>query len=768
MRDTTAIETTLSETIASQLIRWRFLLSAILIATAAWLTSAMSSFGFSADFRIFFDDDDPLLVAYESMEQEFTQSYTQIFILEAEQGDLFTADRMAGIEWFNERAWRLPFAARVISLANHQHTSADGDDLWVEDLFDQPETYTDEQVAHARNIVMQEPELLNRLVSDDGRIALVIVYLDIAEDQQHEKPGVLDESRKLVEEFQQNFAGIKVQISGQLAVDASVTEIAERDFANVELIMFACLLVLLAFFLRSIVAVFAGLVIMLTSVAAATGFLGLLYTDFNGVNLSTPYIVYMMAILDCVHILAAYFSRLNQGMDKHSAMHDSLSKNMEALFITSITTAAGFAAMNFSDAPPFKEFGNATAFGVMFAFLCSITIIPAIMLLFPAKKVKHAPVAGLVSISQNLFASHSRWYLPLGWLLIAIMIPSALLNSPNHHSMDSFRDDAPIRVATEFLDEELSGSEIVDFLIRASGPGEIVDPDFLQTVDGFVSWLESQPEVLKVSGFHQVIKRLNKTMHGDNSDYYRIPDDRRAVAEYLLVYESSIPEELDLQDNINIDKSALRITAMLKMLSSTELLAFNDRALSKLAELKPGVVDFESSSPPLMMGYIAQSNIISMLYGCLFVAAFVCISMIIAFRSVRLGLLCMIPNLLPAIVAFGVCGLLIGEIDMGTAMIFSMTLGVVVDDTIHFVVSYRRLRMGGMSPHAAVHDTYSLVGRAIIITSLVLCIGYLIPVFTAELRMNVRMYALSVVCIATAMIADLFFLPALLIKTDKD
>jgi predicted RND superfamily exporter protein len=141
--------------------------------------------------------------------------------------------------------------------------------------------------------------------------------------------------------------------------------------------------------------------------------------------------------------------------------------------------------------------------------------------------------------------------------------------------------------------------------------------------------------------------------------------------------------------------------------------------------------------------------------------------MIIAFRSIRLGLLCMIPNLLPAIVAFGLCGLLIGEIDMGTAMIFSMTLGIVVDDTIHFVVSYRRQRLQGQTPAMAVNNTYALVGRAIIITSLVLCIGYLIPVFTAELRMNVQMYALSVVCIATAMIADLFFLPSLLVKTDK-
>ena len=753
--------------IADNLIHWRYVSSLLLLLVSAWLATSLGSFGFNADFRIFFDDDDPLLVAYENMEQEFTHSYTQIFILESDNSDLFNANNLAGIQWFNDQAWRLPFVSRVISIANHQHTTADGDDLWVEDLFDPYADKDQHYQQRIKNIVLAEPELKDRLINQAGNISLVIAYLNISEQQQDQKPQVMQASRDLAEQFTQRYPSMSIQVSGQLAVDANIVEIAERDAVNVELRMFLCLLLLLAFFLRSIAAVVAGLIIMLVSVIAATGFLGLVYTDFNGINMSTPYIVYMMAILDCVHILSAYFSRLNEGMDKFSAMKDSLAKNMEALFITSLTTAVGFLAMNFADSPPFREFGTATAFGVMFAFIASITLLPAFMLLLPAKKVARPPVSGLVIYCQSLFKRHGKKYLPIGWLVIAVMVPAALSNSTNHESMSAFHKDAPIRVATEYLDQELSGSELIDYLLRSSGPGNIVEPEFLRNVDQFSQWLEQQPEVLKVSGYHQIIKRLHKTMHGDDQQYYAIPDDRRAIAEYLLVYESSIPEELDLQDSINIDKSAVRVTAMMAAMSSQEVLAFNQRVLDKLAASSSAITDFESSSPPLMMAYVAQSNILSMLQGCLFVAGFVCLSMIIAFRSIRLGLLCMIPNLLPAIVAFGLCGLLIGEIDMGTAMIFSMTLGIVVDDTIHFVVSYRRQRLQGQSPAIAVDNTYSLVGRAIIITSLVLCIGYLIPVFTAELRMNVQMYALSVVCIATAMIADLFFLPSLLVKTDK-
>ena len=362
--------------------------------------------------------------------------------------------------------------------------------MCIRDRFDPYADRDQHYQQRIKNIVLAEPELKDRLITQMGNISLVIAYLNISEQQQDQKPQVMQASRDLAEQFTQRYPSMSIQISGQLAVDANIVEIAERDAVNVELRMFLCLLVLLAFFLRSIAAVVAGLIVMLVSVIAATGFLGLVYTDFNGINMSTPYIVYMMAILDCVHILSAYFNRLNEGMDKFSAMKDSLAKNMEALFITSLTTAVGFLAMNFADSPPFREFGTATAFGVMFAFIASITLLPAFMLLLPAKKVDRPPVSGLVNYCQNLFKRHGKKYLSIGWLVIAVMVPAALSNITNHESMSAFHKDAPIRVATEYLDQELSGSELIDYLLRSSGPGNIVEPEFLRNVDQFAQWLD--------------------------------------------------------------------------------------------------------------------------------------------------------------------------------------------------------------------------------------------------------------------------------------
>ena len=191
--------------VADNLIHWRYLSSLLLLLVSAWLATSLGNFGFNADFRIFFDDDDPLLIAYENMEQEFTHSYTQIFILEADNGDLFNADHLTGIQWFNDQAWRLPFVSRVISIANHQHTTADGDDLWVEDLFD-PYTDKDQQYQQRiKNIVLAEPELKDRLINEAGNISLVIAYLTISEQQQDQKPQVMQASRELAEKFTQRY-----------------------------------------------------------------------------------------------------------------------------------------------------------------------------------------------------------------------------------------------------------------------------------------------------------------------------------------------------------------------------------------------------------------------------------------------------------------------------------------------------------------------------------------------------------------------------------
>lgn len=750
---------------------WYALLSIVLclvLMQRGGLLSEDSDIGFATDYRIFFDEDDPQRQAMEAIEQEFTKSYTLVYILEALDGDLITAERLQALQWLTDKSWRLEHVQRVNSLSNYQHTSADGDDLWVEDLFYEPADYDSEALQRVRDIALSEPELAGRLISHDAQVAPVIAQINIGADDNRGKEALMRDVRELAAEFEQRYPDILLRIHGQLAIDIGIAETAAADSAKVESLMFLVLLLLLAVLMRSVWAMLASFVVMLVTVTATLGFIGWVYGSFNAINLAAPYIALALSILDCVHVLSAYAKRLSEGMDKHSAMRASLAKNLEAMVLTTATTAIGFAATNLSDSPPFREYGTATAFGVVFALLTSLTILPLLMMWFPAKVGGTPPMNGFVRFLQRSFErSHERFRV-LGFVVLGLMIPLALSNNTDDRILDAFGEDDPLHVNAAFLEERLSGYNTLEFSLHADGPGGVTSPEFLQEVDRFSTWLEAQAEVIHVSGFHRVIKRLNKSMNGDAPSAYRIPEDRRAAAEYVLVYESNVPEELDLNDSVNVDKSALRLLVYTRDTSTLNTLEFNQRSLAYLEENGEHIQAYSSASPAMMFAYVGINNIRSMLISSAMVAGFVCLCLIVAFRSVRFGLYCMIPNLMPAVIALGVCGLVLGEINMGASMVFGMSLGIVVDDTIHFIVSYRRHRAAGDSPMESVQQTYSLVGRAVLITSITLIVGMAIPALFAGMKINVVFYSLMVLCVFIALIADLLFLPALLLRIDKN
>lgn len=759
----------MKQSFSAQLLKWRFLTSFLVLVLCGWLVAGSDEPSFDTDYRVFFDDDDPQLLAHESIEREFTKSQTLLFLVESLDGDLFEAEDLTALQELTRRAWKLPNVLRVNSLSNYQHTSADGDELWVEDLIDQPQDYSTEDTARIRDIVMAESELRGLLISDDGRVTMVAAYVDLemASEIVNVKHELMAQARALVTDFESRYPQLKLRINGQVAVDNALEETATDDAVQVEFKMLLALLLLMAVLLRSLAATLGSVAVMLATVAAAAGLTTLLYGSFNAINVSSLYVVVMLSILDCIHVLAAYFSRLAAGDNKFAAMRASIEKNLEALFLTTLTTSIGFGAMNFSASPPFREFGSVTAISVWIALLLTLTLLPAIVLLFPGKPPKRAPVTALVSWLQAVFPRAGRRYMPVGFVLTLIFIPLALSNIADDNLLEAFYEEAPIRQSAAFAEKHLAGYSFIEFSLRGDGANSVTEPAFLQQTEQFVDWLETQAEVLHVSSFSRVVKRLSKTMHGDQPEWYRIPDDPRATAEYVLVYESSVPPGLDLQDSVNLDKSALRVTAYLKSISSVEGIDFSERAMAFVGQL-PAIVRVEAASPFLMFAHIGQENIRSMLTGCIIVSLFVCLTMIITFRSITLGTLCMIPNLMPAVLAFGLCGLFIGEINMGGALVFTIALGIVVDDTIHFVVSYRRLRREtSLSAEEAIHQTYSLVGRAIIITSIMLCVGFLIPVFFAGLKMNELFYGLAFICVAGALLADLFFLPAMLLWIDK-
>jgi predicted RND superfamily exporter protein len=267
--------------------------------------------------------------------------------------------------------------------------------------------------------------------------------------------------------------------------------------------------------------------------------------------------------------------------------------------------------------------------------------------------------------------------------------------------------------------------------------------------------------------FTDIMKRLNKNMHGDDESYYRIPEQRDLAAQYLLLYELSLPFGLDLNNQINVDKSATRMIVTLRSTTTRELREMDERARTWLRANAPESMFTHGSGLSIIWAHLSRRNINHMLGASFGALVLISVILIFALRSVRLGLVSLIPNLAPACMAFGIWGLLVGQVGLGLSVIVSLTLGIVVDDTIHFLSHYLRARREqAMIARSAVRYSFNTVGTAMWVTTVALVAGFLVLTFSG-FKMTAEMGLMSAITITLALAMDFLFLPTLLIKLDR-
>jgi hypothetical protein len=587
-----------------------------------------------------------------------------------------------------------------------------------------------------------------------------------ATDPTKQVSEVVNSVRQLKEYVEKTYPDIKVYLSGIVMMNNAFGEATLYDMSH---LLPAAILLILAtvfFLLRSVSATIVTFIVILSSVVTAFGLAGWLGIELSSPVMSAPIIIMTLAVADCVHILSTWITELRSGNDKKTAMRESLRVNFMPVFLTSLTTAIGFLSLNTSDAPPFGDLGNVAAMGVVAAFFYSIFLLPALATILPVRvKQKDTHTLKIMSSFAEWVIRHQKALLiGMGMLAIALvaLIPR---NELNDVFVKYFDERIQFRTDTDFISENLTGIYNIEYSIKTKESGDISDPEVLAKIKKFTDWMSTQPEVIHVNTITDTFARLNKNMHADDSSWYKLPDSRNLAAQYLLLYEMSLPFGLDLNNQIDIDKKSTRITVTLKMLSTKQVLDVEERIDQWMTDNIPELKT-TGASPTIMFAHIGMKNIISMLSGT--TAALILISIILVFAlgSWRYGLLSLIPNLIPAGMAFGIWAIINGEIGLALSVVTAMTLGIVVDDTIHFLSKYLRARREkGLNAEDAVRYAFSTVGVALWVTSVALVAGFLV-LATSSFQLNSGMGLLTAIVIALALIVDFLLLPPLLIKLD--
>lgn len=742
--------------------QWLVIVLAVLtlLATAA----GMPGLSVSSSYDVLFGENNPHLLAFEELQDNYVASRVALIAVSPREGTVFTRDALAVVEELTEAAWQTPYSIRVNSLTNYFHSEADGDDLTIAPLVADAMSFSDDDLKRVRTIALNEPELVGQLISDDGRTTGLGISFALPEPEEPALVEISNHLRDLLDNARAAYPDLRYFLTGNVILNQTFAD-AARDDTELIPIAFLVILAIAALILRSVQATLAIAVFLMFVLLSTLGVAGWLRVLLTPISTSVPVIVVPVGVAHAIHIVIMALAGIRRGRKRNAALEESLRHNLYPVFLTSATTAVGFLSLNMSDSPPFQVLGNLVALGVLFGFVYSVTLLPALLSILPLRPPARARTPVFFDRLGDFVVARRAlllWSCIFVVVVLATGIPrNELGDNWGHH----FDDRYTFRTDTDFVTENLAGLDRLEYSLTSGREGGITDPEYLNAVDAFAEWYRHQPEVHHVQVFTEVMKRLNQNMNGDDSAFYRIPETSELAAQFLLLYEFSLPLGADINDRVDMTKSATRMTVVLKETSTVEHLDLDARARNWLQTNAPGLAG-PASGFTMIGAHMSSDNIRSMLEGTALAAGLISLILFVVFRSMLIGVICLVPNFIPAVLLLGLWGYLHGNVGLGGSVVIAIAIGIIVDDTIHFMTHYLRDRRKGRLAPEAVRTTFGTVGPALATTTTILAVGFLV-FSTSGYEPSAQLGFMVTLTIIFALLADFLLLPPILMATDR-
>jgi predicted RND superfamily exporter protein len=688
----------------------------------------------------------------------------------------------------------------VDGLVNFNYTTAVGDELAVEDFI--PSTpLAEADLAEKKSVALADPILSRFLLSKDAgmtQIALRVIVPEGYPEGHIEAKRAMD---SLVRLARTENPGLDFRLGGTVVMNTAFNEFAQKDSQTLVPLMFLIIILALIFLLRSFWGTALPMGLLVTSILFPIAlFVGVMGMSLNNASVNVVQILVTIAIADSVHILTIFFQGLKQGMKRDEAIVHTMEVNFIPCLITSATTAAGFFSLLLQDVPPFRDLGLFAGTGSLYAFLASVFTLPALLSLIPfrtrakaASPVSEAAPAAASPQAASVGPDHDallpRWPVawvervdrhkkPIAWAALFLAVASLALFSRlvvDSSAVKFFSEKTEFRQATEYIDGNIIGTNPYEFGFDAGSEGGVYDPAFLKKLERFQEYLLSRPDFkfTYVNSIVDVVKRLNQTLHGGDPAYYAIPDRdsvtaegdtlraRNLIAQYILLYSLSLPQGMDLTNQVNVDNSKARVTAFQQQLSSSrqtavaaEINAWLEREMPEAGARTLGV--------PIMFGNMMEMAMPGMLKGAATSLLLITFLLVVTFRSFRAGLLSMIPNVLPVVLMYGIIGLSGYMVNLSVAVVAMITLGIAVDDTVHFMQHYLEGIRRGLPRKQAIVHSFQECGLAIVFTSIILVAGFM-SLTLSDFAVNQDLGMFCSLVWVLALLAEFTVLPAIIL-----
>lgn len=717
------------------------------------------------DYRIMFSDDNPELMAFDALGQTYAVSDLVLIAVSPRQGSVFTQEALSAIEELTQAAWVAPYANRVDSLTNYQHSESFEDDLVVAPLVENAQSLSAADLARIEEIALNAIDIVGRLVAYDGATGGVAVTFQLPENHDAGVIEITDYLRETLHEARARYPELKFAVTGEVVMNRAFSDATKDEFRQLVPAVFLVIVVASIVLLRSIWGTIAIIAVLAFAVNSTMGLVGWAGVVISPTNSGIPIIVMVITIAHSVHVVSTTLSGIRRGMERNEAIAEAVRINFSPLVLTAVTTAIGFLSLNASDSPPFHVLGNFVALGALFSTLYALTLLPALLSILPLRPPRRStPRLTFDRLAEFVIARRTMLLVTFGLTTIVLVAGVSRIELTDNFTK-YFDHGYEFRRDSDYIIENLTGLESLEYSLLAERENGITDPEYLRKVEAFAEWFRQQPEVTYVQAFSDIMKRLNMNLNDDDPAFFRIPDSPELAAQYLLLYELSLPLGSDLNNRIDIAKSSTRLTAVVSDVSSKQQLDLDARAQEWIRANSPGLSD-SASGISIIFANLSKRNIHGMLFGTIAAMTLVSLILVVVFRSIRLGLISLIPNFIPAAISFGTWGYLVGTVGMAASVVTAVAFGIIVDDTIHFLTEYTRSRRKGHSAADAVRSTFRTVSHALSTTTVVLAAGFLVFA-SSGFELSSTLGIMVAITICFALVADFLLLPPLLIAIDR-
>lgn len=751
------------------LIKFRWLFFILSLALVGISLTGFKHFIFDASPRIYFAEDNKAYENYLGMEDTYGRDFKLFIMVSSTQGDLFQKQQLQAILELTEAAWQIPFARRVNSITNFQYTQSIDDDLEVNDFISAQMLDDAELLAARKQYAITDPDLKGRIITENAQHTAVLIDLSLTGEQAQGETAkdIVGKAYQLEEKIKQKFPSVDIAMTGNLMSTYHNTTVAENDLSIMIPVMFGLMFIFLGILFRSGSSVFVSFFIASFSALAALGFAAFLGIEFSVLALNAVIISITVAVAHCIHIFSQFFHELKT-QPKMQALESSLNVNFFAVSMTSLTTIIGFLSLNANNLPPAVSLGNAAALGTALAWLFALTILPALVSILPFKNKNQDQF--LIEKYMSRFAEfviRKKYAIVTVMTLVCVlMVHLSFSNQLNDRLSETLHEPHIFRSDTGAIDKHFGPMYVNNYEMDSGEAQGIANPEYLKHVDAFVSYLRKQPEVSSVYSFVDVIKRMHRSMNGDDPAYYKIPDSRELTAQYILLYEMSVPYGLDLSNQITLDKRKTLVVVSSPSLDTATNIDIDKTTAAWLKNNMPPHLQTDNISLSTIWAYLTVSSLKDSLMGAVMALVLISAVLLIMLRSIRYGIISLIPNIMPAAFGFGLWFLYSGNVGLGLTCVMIITIGIVVDDTVHFLAKYKKaLEENRGNAEEAIRATFKQVGPALLITTLVLCSGFLVLAFS-NIIINSALGQVTTAILLAAFILDILLLPALLLIID--